>query len=383
MTLDSSTPSSVHSVLSNNTNGDERIVLIVEDDPVFSHLLAAQFRLEGYRPVQQYRGQNACAVAAIVRPKVITLDIILQDLNGWDVLSELKRLPFMHSVPVLIISILDETELKGTLGPTEFLHKPSRRADLTNAIMQLAPTADAPLRILVIDDEPLVGELSKSFLTMPQFEVQVARSARAAAKWLESSLPDLVLLDLVMPQVTGFELLATLRSDPRTRHLPVLVWTAKHLNSQEQHDLSQAAQVVLPKKQFSSTRLSETLRYLERIHAFSSPEKPLTHTGDYVDMSEFRDDFLREARDHLAHINGWLNNRDPGKDGDTLEPIVRAAHTLKSGAAIMEMSDLSHVAFETETILNCIAKQEAQLDLYTLDTLRLLSDEMQQLLAVA
>jgi len=139
MTLDSSTLTAVHSALGSYPNGDERIVLIIEDDPVFSHMLAAQFRQEGYRPVQQYRGQDACAIAAIVRPKLITLDIILQDLNGWDVLSELKRLPFMHSVPVLIISILDETELKGTLGPTGFLHKPSRRAELTDAIMQLAP----------------------------------------------------------------------------------------------------------------------------------------------------------------------------------------------------------------------------------------------------
>jgi len=389
MTHDPLSSTSVHALPGSHLRVNDRVVLIIEDDPVFSDMLAAHFRQAGYRPVQEYRGRDAHAVAAVVRPSLIVLDIILPDLDGWSILSELKQLPFMHSVPVLIISIVDDAELKGAIGPTGFLLKPSRRAELTDAVIQLVHTSRTPLRILVVDDEPLVGELSKSILMPPRFEVHVTRNARDAAEWLSDPLhvPDLVLLDLVMPRITGFEFLATLRADVQTRHLPVLVWTAKYVTIQEQHELSQAAQVVIPKKQFSPARLSETLDYIERIrsvtmHQDASDSKEHQSTSD-IDMSEFRDDFLREAHEYLERINSWLNNREHGEDGDTLEQIVRAAHTLKSAAVIMEMLDLNQAAFETEMILSCVEKQEVQLDPHTLDTLRALYDEMQQMIAIA
>jgi CheY-like chemotaxis protein len=388
MTQDSFISVSIQPVSTDRPRSDDRVVLIIEDDPAFSDMLAAQFRQAGYRPVRQYRGQDACAVAAILRPKLITLDIILHDLDGWNVLSELKRMPFMHNVPVLIISIVDEAESRGAFGPTGFLLKPSRRAELTDSILQMAPASHAPLRILVVDDEPLVGELSKSILTPPQFEVYVTRSARDAAEWLADPqhMPDLVLLDLVMPKTTGFEFLATLRSDSRTRHLPVLVWTAKHLSRQEQHELSQAAQVVLPKKHFSPARLAETLRYIERIQSFTAlqslSENEAREPVSDTDMSGFRDDFLKEAHEYLAHIGAWLGDEHPSDNADALQQVMRAAHTLKSAATIMEQPALGELAFEIETILRCILKQEAQLDTYALDRLHLLHQGMQEMIAV-
>ena len=180
-----------------------RVALIIEDDPQFSRMLAYHLLQAGYDPVQCERGQDAIA-ACSRRPALITLDILLPDLDGWRVLREIRRAPLMRRVPVIVISVLSEEELGTDCGPTAFLYKPTPRRDLIDAITHLAPRAAAPVRVLLVDDDPLTSELLCLMLRPPQFDVRTAAGARQAAETLASETPDVILLDLVMPEVSGF-----------------------------------------------------------------------------------------------------------------------------------------------------------------------------------
>ena len=360
-----------------------RVVWIIEDDPQFSDLLAFHLRPAGYHPVQHYRGRDAIAAARTLRPSLITLDILLPDLDGWNVLQEIKSVPFMQRVPVLVISILERAELGPDCGPTAFLRKPTPRAELIATIERLAPAPGAPTRVLLVDDDPLIGELIGAMLPSPRFALQTVTSARQAAAALNASLPDLILLDLVMPHVSGFEFLQTLRADPRTRHLPVLVLTAKHLSPQEQHDLSQAAQVVLTKETFTPDRLITKVRYLERVGALTGLPAVSTSPEDApavdVDTTQFRDDFLAEARARLSCLSASLEPGQRSEDADSIVSAVRAAHTLKGAAAMMGYPELGDLAAQAERLLVGAMDGTLALDLPRLAALRDLHRRMERM----
>ncbi len=331
-----------------------RTAFIIEDDPAFNDMLASYLRTLGYQVAQHYRGQDAAAVALKLRPALITLDIILPDLDGWDVLRALRSYPTMQRVPILIISILDETQLGGDYGPTTFLTKPTNRAVLTEAIDRLAPPTGRPRHVLAVDDDPLMIELLGAMLPPAQFRLQTASGAQQAAERLDAGLPDLILLDLVMPRISGLEFLQAVRADPRTRHLPVLVLTAKHLSPQEQIDLNRAARVAITKKVFSPDLLAEKVRYLQSAHALFWRTDPVADgeadPAPGVDLAQFHEEFLSEARMCLSELDAGLAPRGWAQD-DALANATRAAHTLKGAAAVMGYSELSDTAARAEGLL--------------------------------
>ena len=335
-----------------------RVALIIEDDPQFSRMLAYHLLQAGYDPVQCERGQDAIAASLRLRsgqgpprPALITLDILLPDVDGWSVLREIRRAPLMQRVPVLVISVLSEAELGVGCGPTAFLYKPTSRLELIEAIARLAPRAPTPTRVLLVDDDPLMSELLHFMLRPPQFEIRTAAGARQAAEMLASEKPDVILLDLVLPEVNGFELLQALRADAATRALPVLVLTAKHLSPQEQIDLSQAAQLVMTKERFTLPRMLEKLHLLERAMPLLHASPPVGRDGAPptldVDLSLFREDFRDEARAHLSVIRAFAETGDVA----VVEDAARAAHTLKGSAAMMGYSEIGELAAHAERLL--------------------------------
>jgi CheY-like chemotaxis protein/HPt (histidine-containing phosphotransfer) domain-containing protein len=335
-------------------HGNGRTAFIIEDDPAFNDMLANYLRTLGYQVAQHYRGQDAAAVALKLRPALITLDIILPDLDGWEVLRALRSYPTMQRVPILIISILDEGQLGGDYGPTTFLTKPTNRAELTEAIDRLAPPSDRPRHVLAVDDDPLMIELIGAMLPPAQFRLQTASSAQQATERLSAGLPDLILLDLIMPSVSGLEFLQAVRADPRTRHLPVLVLTAKHLSPREQIDLNRAARVAITKRVFSPALLAEKVRHLQSAHALFWRTDPVAdreaHPAPGVDLAQFHKEFLSEARTCLSELDAGLAPRGWAQD-DALANATRAAHTLKGAAAVMGYSELSDTAARAEGLL--------------------------------
>jgi len=358
-----------------NSSGAPRTALIIEDDQDFSNLLAFHLRRAGYHTVQCYTGQSALDMARPAHPALITLDILLPDMDGWRVLRDLKSMPHLQRVPVLVISVLEEGELGSDCGPTAYLRKPAPRVELIDAIHRLALPADGPTRVLLVDDDHLIIEMIGATLRPPRFSFRAASSAQAAIRALDDELPDLILLDLIMPEISGYQLLETLRADPRTRHLPVLALTAKHLTPAEQMALSQAAEIKITKSAFDPQRLIDKLHHLERVHPLINPFDLSAQVE--VDVSQFREDFLREAHTQLSNLRASLGRYEPGGNAAALEAAMRAAHTLKGDAAMMGYTQLNTLAAQAEMLFS----QSSRLDAEQMQTARHLLQMMEDIVA--
>jgi len=322
--------------------------LIIEDDHQFNDMLAVHLRQAGYQPVQCYGGHEALKVAQTLRPALITLDILLPDLDGWSVLRDLKSIPFMQRVPVLVVSVLDAAVLGSDCGPTAYLTKPVSRAELIHAVELLVTSPGASTRVLMVDDDPLLSEMIGAMLRRPRFDFQSAPDAQAAIELLGVELPDIILLDLVMPHINGFQFLEMLRADPRTSQLPVLALTAKYLTPQEQAELTRSAEVKLTKSTFTTERLLDKVNHLQRAQTLIGSRDPVTRVEDAqppdIDVAHFRDDFIAEARRQLSSLRACLENQAREQAPVLRENALRAAHTLKGAAAMMGYAELSDMA---------------------------------------
>ncbi len=241
----------------------QRRALIVEDDRHLSNLLAVYFSQQGYLPVQHYNGRSVVELARELRPAVITLDLMMPDRDGWSALRDLKSAPDTRDVPVIVISALDYTEIGLSQGAAEYLVKPFDPDQLLAALRRIgsAPRRD-PLRVLVVDDDPQLNELLAVMLPQPDYAVVSATSGPEALDAIRRDPPDVVILDLLMPVMNGFELLELLRADPATHDLPVIVLTAKRLSEAERLHLDATAQTVLKKNDLTRQQLIGALRRL-------------------------------------------------------------------------------------------------------------------------
>jgi signal transduction histidine kinase/CheY-like chemotaxis protein len=239
--------------------------LIVEADLDFSGLLTLHLRQAGYQTRQCYSGQAARAALQEQIPQLITLDMQLPDVSGWTLLQEIKDDPALRHTGILIISGQELAQVAATPGSIEVLTKPILRHQLATAIERLKNRPpDRPLRILLVDDDPMLLELLVAILPPPAYEVVTAINGAYASDQIMRQSPDLVILDLLMPDMNGFELLAALRSNPLTRALPVIVLSAKVLSPAEQAELAQSAQCVMTKTSLRRDRLLAEIHRLRQ-----------------------------------------------------------------------------------------------------------------------
>ncbi len=239
--------------------------LIIEDDLDFSGLLALHLRQAGYQTRQCYSGQAARTALQEQMPQLITLDMQLPDVSGWTLLQEIKDDPALRHTGILIISGQELAQVAATPGSIEVLTKPILRHQLATAIERLKNRPpDRPLRILLVDDDPMLLELLAAILPPPAYEVVTAINGAYASDQIMRQSPDLVILDLLMPDMNGFELLAALRRNPLTRALPVIVLSAKVLSPAEQAELTQTAQCVMTKTSLRRDRLLAEIHRLRQ-----------------------------------------------------------------------------------------------------------------------
>ena len=247
------------------------VAVIVEDDRDFSDLLALHLQQAGFRTRQCFSGADALAVIREARPSLITLDMILPGKDGWTILREIKAVPELRDIGVVIISGADQAPQAAQAGQVEYVPKPLLKTNLLEAMERLhAQYPQRALRVLVIDDDPMLTELIRAMLAPPNYEVTVAIDGVHAIDQITAGTPDIVILDLLMPNMNGFDLLQALRADPRTHNLPVLVLTAKSLSSHEEQILAQTAQGVMMKTQLRRDRLLAEIRRAQR-RAAGSP----------------------------------------------------------------------------------------------------------------
>ena len=241
-------------------------VLVVEDDRQFSNLLAFYLRREGYRPVQHFNGRGVVERACEVQPALITLDVMLPGQDGWAVLRDLKSNPRTKEIPVLVISVLENSALAFSLGATDYLVKPARRDDLYAILHRLTnPQPSAPeSTILVVDDDSEFIRLVEGMLQGTSYRVIPAYSGEEGLARARATLPDIIFLDLILPGMNGFQVLEALRTDPLTADTPIVVVTSRDITAAERELLNDHIQGMMPKTALTPQSLLAELCRLER-----------------------------------------------------------------------------------------------------------------------
>lgn len=245
-------------------DGDGPLILVVDDEPAARDLLAHHLEDSGYRVMTAGLGGEAIALASRFRPDAITLDILMPKQDGFEILADLKSNEDTRSIPVVVVSVVETRKLGFSLGADEWLVKPVQREALLGALDRVLGKAEATVcRVLVIDDDGLTREHLSELLSHHECEVRLADRGARGVELARQEQPDVIVLDLVMPGMNGFEVVQKLRADDRTRNVPILILTAKDLSTEERAELRQSVQAVVAKGAMS-TLLEELDRLVAR-----------------------------------------------------------------------------------------------------------------------
>jgi CheY-like chemotaxis protein len=253
----------------------DAVVLIVEDDPHFAHVLLALARDKGFKGVVTTQGGHVRSLTRQFKPLAIMLDIFLPDMLGWTVLNHLKQDPETRHVPVQIISV-EEERLQGLgHGAFNYLIKPATTDELKKAfdrVLEYAQTRER--RLLIVEDNEIEREGIVELLRHQSVEIATAGSGSEAWEALRAQRFDCVVLDLRLPDISGFELLERIRQDPDLHELPIVVFTGKDLTERDEIRLIQLAEsVVLKGVQSPERLLDETALFLHLVAADLPPAK--------------------------------------------------------------------------------------------------------------
>jgi len=215
----------------------ENVVLAIDDDPQVITLYERFLEPHGYHVVPLTDPNQAVSTAAALKPFAITLDVMMPEKDGWQVLSELKNNEETRHIPVMICSILEEEEKGFNLGASDYLVKPFLHDELVSAIKRLNKNGDVH-DILIIDDDPqYLHLLQKMIEEEGNYLPVLAEGGLTALKLLEDFTPDVILMDLVLEDINGFELLNKFKSEPRINHVPLILLTGSELDSDEMNSL--------------------------------------------------------------------------------------------------------------------------------------------------
>jgi len=247
------------------------VILVVDDDETVRDQMRRFLVREGCDVVTARDGAEAVALARQLKPALITLDVLMPGPDGWSVLQQLKADPELATIPVVMITIMDEKNRGYSLGASEYIMKPIQHEELRRLIAKYRPVSADPLRfrVLIVEDDTNTRRQWSRMLSTEGCEVSEAQNGRAALESLTSEPPDLILLDLIMPEMDGFEFLVELRKQQAFRAVPVVVVTAATLGEEDHRRLNGGVERVLSKSAFSRDELLEELRELARRYALA------------------------------------------------------------------------------------------------------------------
>ena len=244
---------------SNSPNVD--CVLVIDDDATARELIADNLKVGGFSVVTAAGGLEGLKLAKELRPIAITLDAMMPDLDGWSVLAALRQDAELAEIPVIMVTILDEQRRATALGAAGYLTKPIERHTLQRMIGRFRASA-RPTRILLVEDDALQRERVREWLEGQPWTVQEATNGREALARLQADKPDVILLDLMMPEMDGFAVVAALQKEAGWRDIPVIVITSLDLDAKDRERLNSGVQSVLVKETFRPAELVERIRRL-------------------------------------------------------------------------------------------------------------------------
>jgi signal transduction histidine kinase/DNA-binding response OmpR family regulator/ligand-binding sensor domain-containing protein len=240
-------------------------VLVVEDEDLAYSTLATYLQAAAYVPIRARNADEALRLARTIKPVAITLDVVLPGAQGWDVLRALKADAATASLPVIIVSMIDNRELGLAFGADDYFVKPVDWTRLMRRLREITVRTSAPKRprLLLIDDDVSIHDMLEAELTKQGYHLEKAFSGAEGLERAEASAPDVIILDLAMPGMSGFEVATLLKQSEVTARIPILAFTAKELTPADRDQLRSFSAVV-------SKGASAGSRLIHAIHALDA-----------------------------------------------------------------------------------------------------------------
>lgn len=220
--------------------------LVIDDDPNVKIILERFLTKDGYQLAAALNGETGLKMAKELKPDIIVLDVMMPTMDGWTVLASLKADPELSNIPVAILTMSSDKSIGYALGASEYLSKPIDRQNLLKVLNKYRKEGK-PHQVLLVEDEPSVREMVRRTLEKEGEQIIEAENGKIALEKLDHCLPDLILLDLMMPEMDGFEFIEQLRANEKWKDIPVIVVTAKEITKEDHERLSGRVEKVVQK----------------------------------------------------------------------------------------------------------------------------------------
>ena len=233
---------------------EKNIILVIDDDPTIHDLLKRFLGKKGFEVRTATTGAEGVRLAKILQPEAITLDVMMPGMDGWSVLTSLKANPQTADIPVIMMTMVDDQNLGYALGATEYLLKPIDSKKLEIILEKFKPDSDSD-SIMVVEDDPGIREMLCRQLQAESWKVIEAQNGKEALLKLKTETPGLILSDLMMPEMDGFELVRRLKQDAQLKSIPVIVLTAKSITNQDRQKLNGGVSKIFEKGSYQRSVL--------------------------------------------------------------------------------------------------------------------------------
>ncbi len=249
-------------------DGNGKLVLAVDDDPGVITLYKRFLEKQNYRVVGLNNSRNVVAKTKECQPTAILLDVLIPEKDGWGVIRELKDDPFTKDIPVIICSIVSDKNRGFSLGAADYLIKPIVEHELVKALKSLENRQKEQVRVLVIDDQADDILLIRRILeAQPNYAIIEARNGREGLELVKTKNPDLIILDLTMPEMDGFRVVEELKANEKARAIPIIIVTAREVSQTEHRVLNGQVEALLRKGIFTESELLEDVsRALQQLY---------------------------------------------------------------------------------------------------------------------
>jgi CheY-like chemotaxis protein/signal transduction histidine kinase len=349
---------------------ERKTILIVDDEPDMAAMISRYLLQEGYNTLTATSGSEALILAERERPFAITLDIIMPDMDGWEVLQGLKKNPETKDIPVIIVSISEGRETGLALGAIGYVTKPVSKKQLISEIEKIGKPGTRS--IMIADDNEMDRRQIGRIIEAEGLDLIEAKDGAVCLELIKKQVPDVLVLDLMMPELDGFAVLEKIRGNPETRDLPVIVVTAKDLSEEDRNKLSGNVFSVLEKSVATSVTLfaeiKRILQDLEGLARHPESEKPVApprillvedneaaiiQVKAILEVAGYVVNVARGGQDAFDFVSHTipegiiLDLMMPGIDGfEVLEKIRGTQATAKIPVLILTAKDLTPADFK-------------------------------------
>jgi len=246
-------------------------ILVIDDDPTVHDLMRRFLTKEGFRVAIAPGGKEGIQLAKELKPDLITLDVLMAETDGWSVLTTLKADPDTADIPVIILTMFDDKEMGFALGASDYMTKPINRDRLVT-VLRKHHYGHGPSQVLVVEDEPSIRQMVRRVLEKEGWIVREAENGKAGLRAVAENRPAVILLDLMMPVMNGFDFVQELRKNKEWHDIPIVILTAKDLTVEDRQQLKGNVERVYQKGEYNRDQLLNEVRELvkNRVH----PETP-------------------------------------------------------------------------------------------------------------